>query len=115
MNHAKCSVAVLDAVGDNPQGQQIKHLIDRDSLFLQLDMNGIQTFHPGLDAAWDPMLFHLFFHQFRNFRKKRFVGLALSFDDFLEFLISLRVQIAESEVFQFAPHFSHPRRLASGP
>src|SRR4051794_31135997 len=41
VNHAKCGIAVLDAVGDNSQCHQIKDLIDRDSLLLQLDVNGI--------------------------------------------------------------------------
>ena len=38
MNHAKCGVTVLHTVGDDSQGEQVKHLIDRDSLLLKLQM-----------------------------------------------------------------------------
>ena len=41
-------VAVLHGVGDDAQGEQIIHLVDRDSLALQLLVNGETRVSAGL-------------------------------------------------------------------
>src|SRR5205807_1452011 len=107
VDYAKRRVTVLDAVGNETQSQHVVNLIDSDALLFQLKMYGVKPLDPRLGETRNPMLTHCFLNNPSDFRKKGLVFFSVLLDEVFEFLIRLRVEIAESQVLQFAADFSH--------
>ena len=50
VNDPKRRVAVLHGIGDNPKGEQIIDLVDRDFLAFELLVDGEGSFEPAFDT-----------------------------------------------------------------
>ena len=78
MNDAERGIAVLHIVGDDAQREQVVDLVDRDSLLLELQVDGIEPLDAGLRTSTESRAPSVLSSTIlRNFGKKRFVALRL--------------------------------------
>ena len=107
MNHSQRGVAVFHVIGDDAYRQQIENLIGRDSLLLQFLMDGIEPLDSRFGEARNVVLLHFVFDDLGDLCQKRFMRPTLSIDDFFEFLVCLRIDVAECEILELATDFAH--------
>ena len=83
-------------------------------LFLQFAVDAEQSldaaFYFGSDAGFFQFVAELLF----DFRKEFLSLLATAFDGFLELLIADGIEIAETQIFQFATNFAHAQAVSDG-
>ena len=73
MNHAESGVTVFHVIGDDSQCEQIEHLIGRDALLLELQMDGIKALDARLRNTRNVVLLHFVFDDLGNFSKESFM------------------------------------------
>ncbi len=81
VDDTKRSVAVLHAVGDDSQREQVVDLVDRDPLLLQLQKDRVEPLGARLGGARYAVLFHLVFDELRHLCEKGFVLSPVPLDD----------------------------------
>src|SRR5713101_1513135 len=115
MNHAQCGIAILDRFGDDANGHQIVNLIDVDALASELLIDRKQP----LDTTFDENHLdvggphHIDYSLFHFFEKRLQPGTA-ALDEFFQFLILLRLEMLECEVFKFSSDTRHTEPVSDG-
>src|SRR5688572_19312541 len=107
MNHAQGGITVLHTVCDDPKRQEVVHFVDRDTLFSKFQEDRIEPLYTGFNLAGNAVFLHLGVHHSSDFVEKDFMGLSLSLDDFFQLLVTLRFEIAECQILEFASDFPH--------
>ncbi len=104
---AQDGVAVLDGVGDHPDGDEIEDLIDADLLAPHLVIDAIDPFDAAFQAGRNVVLGELGGDHGLGFFDKILADRAAGFDQGHRVLIGDRVEKAECEVLEFAADARH--------
>jgi len=114
VNDAQGSIAVLDVVRNNTEGQQIVDLVGGNVLALQFLPDAVETLDAALETRGDRVGLHLVLHCRLDFGQEFLADLAPTLHRLLDFQVGFRFQVPEGEVFQFAANLSHPQAVGDG-
>ena len=114
VNDAQHRITVLHRPGDDAHGIKVINLVDVNTLAHQLFVDAVialgTTFHFCGDAGFLKLVADHAFYA----RQERFAHFAVRFHRFLYLLVSDGIEVAESEVFEFAADFAHAQAVRNG-
>ena len=115
MDDAERRVAVLDAVGDDPERHEVVHLIQLDPLALELLVDAVEPLQPAVHVQHR----HLRFAQLgRNGLLQIFDlhldGLAAALDLRAERLVAVRIEILERQLLELVLDLAHAQPVGDG-
>src|SRR5262249_6608751 len=101
-------ITILDRFGDEPDCDEVIHLVYRDVLALQLLVNRIEPFDAPIDVDdLDVGRPHQLHYSLLYLVEDRFQAGAAAFHQLFELLIFFGLQIFEGKIFQFSAHAAH--------
>ena len=77
-------------------------------------MNAVEPLDPALHLGLNAGLFEFVSNDGLHLRQKSLALFPARIDGFLHLLVSIRIEKAEAQVFQFAPQFSHAEPMSDG-
>ena len=111
MDHAERRVAVADGVRNHAHGQQVVNLIDRAVLAQTLLVNGIEALHAAVDFGGNSVFVEALANRVLQFREKSLEFFSFGDDGILQLLVSLGLEVAESNVLQLAADQTHSQAV----
>ena len=111
MDQTEDRVAVLHALGDDADRQQVVDLIYARALLLELLVDAVEALDAPLDARFDAMLLELLLQRPFDFFQEVFAFLAALVDGCLHLLEAHRVDVAKGEVLELAAHLAHAQAM----
>ena len=114
VDDAQGSIAVLDGVRDNAEGQQVVDLVGGNVLALEFLPDAVEALDAAFEARGDRVGLHLGLHGRLDFGQEFLADLAPALHRLLDFHVGFRFQVPEGEVFQFAADLPHPQAVGNG-
>ena len=114
VNDAQSRVAVLYRAGNDAQGKQIIHLLDGNSLALDLLMGAVDSLDAGFQGAGDFVFLELLGQPVLDLLQQVLPYPSFLLDFLSDLAMRLRVQGGEGKILELAPDLSHAQAVSDG-
>jgi hypothetical protein len=111
---AEGAIAVFDAVGDDPEGEEVVDLVDADLLALQFLVDAEGALEASFDAGRDVFAREFDLYGVADLLEHALGSAAFGFDGKRYLFEGGRVEVAKAEIFEFGADFAHTEAMGDG-